>query len=261
MTIYSWNMLYRNKRPAEALAFVRDAGADIFCLQEVPAELLDELCASYPHSAYAIEMDRLIPAGAVSTYSVILSRHPIAASGTIALPEWDDVLPWRTKAMIRALRPLGWSRIKNRNAVWADIDSPAGRVRALCVHLTLSNPGWRLAEFEAAMLERDPSLPTIVAGDFNILEKPHIAPLNWFAGGRISDAFRYRRERMIVEARFAAHELTNPLRGARTQTLSRSQLDHILVSRYFSVATAEVISDRHGSDHHPIAVTLTEQPG
>lgn len=251
-------MLFRNKRLPEALAFVRESDADIFCLQEVPEEFLAELCALYPHHAEAVEMDRLLPERPIATYSVILSRFPIKKSEAIALPDWNDALPWRTKAFIRTLRPLGWSRIRNRNTVWADIESPLGLTRVICIHLTLSNPGWRLAEFEAAMLERDKALPTVVAGDFNILEQPHIVLLNWFAGGKLSDAFRYKRERTVIEKRFALHELTNPLRGERTQTLSRSQLDHILLSRELIVTRAEVLPERHGSDHHPIRVEVAD---
>ena len=46
----------------------------------------------------------------------------------------------------------------------------------------------------------------------------------------------------------------NPLRGKITHRISRSQLDHILVSSDFSVQNAEVIPDPHGSDHNPITV-------
>lgn len=261
-------MYFRNKRLGEALAFVRESGADIFCLQEVPEHFLSQLTALYPHHAEAVEMERLLPERPLATYGVVLSRYPIKQSGVIPLDDHQSELPWRTHLLIWLLRPVGWSRIRDRNAVYADIDLPPARTggaqagtphgvtRVINIHLTLSNPGWRLQEFEAAMLQRDPSLPTIVCGDFNILERPHIIPLNWLAGGRISDALYPVRERTLIEERFVSHELTNPLRGSRTQTLARSQLDHILLSHHLTASSAHVLPERHGSDHHPICVEI-----
>jgi len=125
------------------------------------------------------------------------------------------------------------------------------------IHLVLAQPSWRLKEFEAAMLERDPTRPTIVCGDFNILEKPHITLLNWILGGRMTDALFYTRERTHIEERFVEHGLTNVLRGAITHPLSQSQLDHILASHSFSIENAAVIPDRYGSDHHPIRTEIS----
>jgi endonuclease/exonuclease/phosphatase family metal-dependent hydrolase len=106
------------------------------------------------------------------------------------------------------------------------------------------------------MLARDASVPTIVCGDFNILEKPHITLLNWILGGRATDALFYTRERTTIEERFVEHDLHNALRGAVTHPLSRSQLDHILASNTFSIKDASVLPDRVGSDHHPIRVEV-----
>ncbi len=250
-------MLYRNKRLAEALTFVRDSGADIFCLQEVPEQSLEQFTALYPYHAEAIEMVRLFPGNPLNTYGVILSRYPIRTIGTIPLDDYQDRLPWRTRLLIVVLYPFyRWTRIRDRNALYADIETPNGLVRIINIHLSLSHPTWRLEEFEAAMMHRDPSLPTIVCGDFNILERPHIAPLNWLAGGRISDAFFHKRERTVIEQHFVKYELTNAHRGRRTQTLSRSQLDHILVSHDFTITNAHVTPLRYGSDHHPISVEI-----
>ncbi len=249
-------MLFRNKRLDEALTFVRESDADIFCLQEVPEGALREFTALYPHHAEAIESERLLPERPLATYGVILSRYPITNSGVIPLDDHQSELPWRTRLLIRLLRPVGWSRIRDRNAVYADIESPQGPTRIINIHLTLSNPGWRLKEFEAAMLHRDGALPAIVCGDFNILERPHITPLNWLAGGRISDAFLHGRERTVIEEHFVSHGLTNALRGSATQTLSRSQLDHILTSSHFTITNARVLPERYGSDHYPISVEI-----
>lgn len=256
MTIYSWNMYFRNKRLPEALAFVRDSGADIFCVQEVPEHFLKELVAIYPHAVYVVEAERLLPERPIATYGVILSRYPIRTPVTVALDDFQTRLPLRTRFFIWAMKLFGWSRIRDRNALVADIETPAGLARIITIHLTLLNPAWRLEEFETAMMHRDLALPTIVCGDFNILERPHITPLNWILGGRASDAYRYTRERTDIEQHFVKHELVNALAGNRTHPLSRSQLDHILTSSHFTIKEARVLPERYGSDHYPISVNI-----
>jgi endonuclease/exonuclease/phosphatase family metal-dependent hydrolase len=249
-------MLFRNKRLPEAVAFVQASNADIFCIHEVPESGLAKFQALYPHHTEAIEMERLFPERPLATYSLVCSRYPIERSGVISLLGHSKGLPWRTNLFIRILRPFGWSRVRGRQALYANIATPSGPVRVIALHLTLTHPSWRLEEFEAAMTHVDPAMPTLVCGDFNILEKPHIAAINWFVGGRISDSLRYTRERMVIEERFASYELTNPLRGQHTHPLSRSQLDHILVSKHFKIESANVVRERHGSDHNPITVEL-----
>ena len=129
-------------------------------------------------------------------------------------------------------------------------------MRVFNLHLVLAQPAWRLKEFEMAMAERDSSRPTIVCGDFNTIEAPHISILNWLLGGKVSDVFFHRRERTNIQEHFVQHELVNALAGSITHQLSRSQLDHILVSHSFAIKNASVIPDRIGSDHHPISVEI-----
>jgi len=168
-------------------------------------------------------------------------------------------MPLRAQIFTRLMRPFHFSPARNRGGLYADIRIPgvANAVRVFSLHLTRTQPAWRLREFEQAMLERDPSRATIVCGDFNIMEAPHITPLNWLLGGHLSDALLYRRERAQIEKRFFAHELVNPLHGGITHPLSQSQLDHILVSNSFSIQNADILLDRMGSDHHPIQVEIS----
>ena len=253
MIIYSWNMLFRNKELDRAFEFIAHADFDLFCLQEVPEVFLKRLRTLPLHSADAVDVDRLF-AKTNRNHLVILSRNPIAGSGAIPWPDYWPLLPLRTKLFVRFMRPLHWSKIRNRNGMYADIIAPKGSLRIFNLHTALTRPDLRIREFERVMAERDPSRPTIVCGDFNTIESPKMSILNWFVGGSIADALLYRRERTRIEKHFVEHALLNPLRGKVTHAFSGSQLDHILVSHSFTIKNAAVLPELFGSDHHPIRV-------
>lgn len=256
MKIYSWNMLFRNKELDRAFEFISTSGFDVFCLQEVPQVFLDRLLTLPCHHAYTVDVDRVLPEGNMRNYLVILSRYPISNEHYFPFPDYWPTLPWYTRALVHLLRPIGFSKVKNRSSFSVKVATPVGLLHVYNLHLVLAHPTLRLREFEQAMAAQEPERPTIVCGDFNILERAHITPLNWLFGGRVSDALRCRRERTLIEERFVAHELTNPLRGSVTHPLSSSQLDHILVSHSLFIKNAVVISDRVGSDHHPICLEV-----
>ena len=248
--------MYRNKELDRAFDFIAKSDFDIFCLQEVPDDFLTRL-HTLPYSiAYRSDVERLFHNGTKRNFVVTLSKHPITSEGHIPFPEYWHLLPLRTRLFVRLMRPFGFSKIRNRGGLYVDIKNKQTSLRIFNLHLILAQPAWRLREVELAMAERDPSRPTIVCGDFNTIEAPHISILNWLLGGKVSDIFFHRRERTNIQERFVQHELVNTLAGSITHQLSRSQLDHILVSHSFSIKKAEVLSDRVGSDHHPICVEV-----
>ncbi len=265
MVIYSWNMLFSNERLDGAFAFIRDADFDIFCLQEVPEKFLERLKTLPYHLASRHERKIQLKGNASSSFAVILSKHPIEKHWSIFLPGHPShSLPLHTRLFVYFTPLMLFSDVREavgygfadleRGALYADVAIGGASVRVFNFHLTLTQPAWRIDEFASTLAKRDQEKPTIVCGDFNTLEKPHISILNWLLGGRVSDAFLWHRERRMMERHFVEHELVNPLRGSVTHPLSRSQLDHILVSESFSIKNASVIRDRHGSDHHPIRV-------
>ena len=256
MNVYSWNMLFRNRELNRAFTFISESDFDIFCLQEVPEEFLKRLQTLPCSIAYRSDVERLFAHGIERNFIVILSKHPITAQGEIPFPDYWHLLPLRTRIFVRLMWPFYFSKITNRGGLYADIPMKGVSVRIFNLHLILAQPAWRLKEFEMAMAKRNSSVPTIVCGDFNTIEAPHISLLNWILGGRVSDAFFHRRERTNVQESFVQHELVNALAGSITHPISRSQLDHILVSQSFSIKNAEVLPDRIGSDHHPIRVTI-----
>ncbi|MBI5405707.1 endonuclease/exonuclease/phosphatase family protein [Candidatus Kaiserbacteria bacterium] len=249
-------MLYRNKELDRAFDFIAQSDFDIFCLQEVPEEFLGRLQTLPCHAASRIDVERLFKNGIIRNFVVILSKYPIEAQGEIPFSDYWPLLPLRTRLFVQFMPSRFFSRINNRGGLYADITINETSVRVFNLHLILAQPAWRLKEFETAMAKRDPARPTIVCGDFNTLQKPHITPLNWILGGPLRDSAFYNRERTRIEQRFVEHELVNALFGGVTHPLSQSQLDHILVSRSFSVKNAEVLPDRIGSDHHPIRVEV-----
>ncbi len=259
MKIYSWNMLFRNRELERAFDFIAKSDFDIFCLQEVPENFLARL-KTLPIAVAAVpETDRLFKKERSTHYGVILSRYPLRSSETIPLPYHESNLSLRGRMFAQFMFATRlWAKaLGNRHALYADIETPSGIVRILNLHLPLLTPVLRAEELAHALSYVDFSHPSVVCGDFNILEAPHITPLNWLLGGRIGDTVFHRRERARIEERFATHDLRNVLRGTVTHPLSRSQLDHILISRAFRVKNASVLPDRFGSDHHPICAELS----
>jgi len=246
-------MLYRNQEPDRAFEFIRDANFDIFCLQEVPEGFLARLKTLPFHIAETTDVERL-SSPAERLHLVTLSRFPITNHRVIPFPEYWPILPLRTKIFVHLMRPFHWSKIKNRTNLYVDITTQDNTVRVFNLHTALTRVDLRLREFESAMAERNPHIPTIVCGDFNTVESPRVSLLNWFLGGPISDVIRYNRERIHIERCFIENELRNPLRGQVTHLFADSQLDHVLVSNSFTIKHSEVLPDRVGSDHHPIFV-------
>lgn len=250
-------MLFRNRELDRAFDFISKLDFDIFCLQEVPDAFLKRLQTLPYFIAFRIDVEKLFKSETVSMFNVILSRHPISGQSEIPFPEYWNLLPLRTRLFVHLMPQELFSKIRNREGLHADITIHGVSVRVFNLHLVLAQPAWRLKEFETAMAERDPSRPTIVCGDFNTIEAPHISILNWILGGKVSDAFLHKRERTDINKHFIQHELINTLAGSVTHQLSRSQLDHILVSHSFLIKNASVVADRFGSDHHPIFVEIS----
>lgn len=252
-------MLYRNQEQDRAFQFISQADFDIFCLQEVPKEFLARLQTLQCSVAFRSDGKQRFSENTRNSFVVILSRHPIIAQGEISFPDYWHLLPLRTRLFVHLMRPFHFSKVYNRMALFADIRVPSTvrPIRVFSIHLILAQPAWRLKEFELAMVHRDGTRPTIVCGDFNTLQTPHITLLNWLMGSHVSDALFYNRERTRIEKHFVEYKLTNALAGGITHPLSQSQLDHILVSNEFIIKNAEILPDRIGSDHHPIFVETT----
>lgn len=262
-------MLFENKKLDEAFAFIAQSEFDVFCLQEVPNEFLDRL-QTLPFHFFSVNGWDLIhdPQKGTMTrlHNAILSRLPIVESEAFPLPLWDEVMPLRGrlfKGFLELTRM--WPTIhhrEDRNGLRADLELPNGKkLRVFCMHLYVANPDWRVQELQTVYKRIDRDIPSIVCGDFNILETFHTTFLNWFMGSSLQDGFVPKSERTKIEREFKKQGLQNPLRGKTTHAFSRSQLDHILVSTELEVIAAYVEKNARGSDHNPVWVEVeVEQP-
>ncbi|MBI2025458.1 endonuclease/exonuclease/phosphatase family protein [Candidatus Kaiserbacteria bacterium] len=172
-------MLFRNRELDRAFKFISESDFDIFCLQEVPEDFLKKLQVLLFSIASRIDVERMHGTDAVRMFNVILSRHQISNSGEILFPEYWHLLPLRTRIFVHLMPWRFFSKIRNRGGLYVDVTVGGKSMRVMNLHLILAQPAWRLKEFETAMAERDPSRPTIVCGDFNTIEAPHISILNW----------------------------------------------------------------------------------
>ncbi|MES2931379.1 MAG: endonuclease/exonuclease/phosphatase family protein [Patescibacteria group bacterium] len=262
MRIYSWNILFENKRLDEAFAFLRALDFDILCLQEVPGEFMAQLRSLPYELASAVEYTYARKDGAPhQTLSVILSRYPIESHEEIEVPNWflRPILRERIATnLLRFLRIWRWTRSTgNRRHLLAWIDIPdIGPTQVYSLHLTIHSPAARRIELDSVRAKYDQTRPAIMAGDFNIFDTYRVALPAWFFGATVLDTLMPWRERIWAERFFAHIGLQNPLRGLCTHQTTRCQLDHILVSESLEIAAASVVYERYGSDHNPVFVEL-----
>jgi endonuclease/exonuclease/phosphatase family metal-dependent hydrolase len=255
MKIYSWNVYCWNRKPEEVKAYINSLDFDVLCLQEVTDELLVYLKTLPYHIAYNVDVIRLLsPKKEVMNYVVVLTKHEIIHRRTFQYP--DLGYPLHTRAFIKMMSVFKWSWVTERGGVYADIRVNGHTVRVFSVHLTVWTPGYREREFAIVMRNAGITHPVIVCGDFNIFDAPLIKIYNLFLGAPFAQGMPWYPERALFEGRFRKHGLVNPLKGQMTHRVSRSQLDHILVSHELRVTDMAVEADTHGSDHNPIWITL-----
>ena len=110
MKIYSWNMLFTNRKTDRALEFIRDLEYDVLCLQEVTAETLEKLKQLPVSLAYCQDVRKWFRSGTVSTYNATLTPHKIEKHNTVHFPDYWPHFALHTKLFIPLLRPFNWSK-------------------------------------------------------------------------------------------------------------------------------------------------------
>jgi endonuclease/exonuclease/phosphatase family metal-dependent hydrolase len=256
MKIYSWNVYCYNKKIPQVVKYIENLDFDVLCLQEVTTDLLMQLKKLDCHIAYHLDMLRFFSERKKEmNYVVILSKHEIHGHGTFQFPELP--FPIQARLFIAAMRVFfKWTWLTERGAVYADLIINGKKLRIFSVHLILWGAGIRAKEFAIVMDNLPLDQASIICGDFNIVEYPPMKIINWLLGAPIKEGVPWYPERKLFEKRFEEHGFYNPLLGQTTHYFSRSQLDHILVSKELTTSKAWVEKESHGSDHQPVAAII-----
>jgi len=253
MKIYSWNVLCYNKKVAEVASYIKDLDFDVICLQEVTPQLLQELKTLPYHLTYHVHALQLYKANNTErNYVAIVSKHQFVGHHTFEFADFP--FPKYTRALIKMFAKFDWEFVSERGGIYADVRIDGKVVRVFSVHLTLWGPKNRANEFALVAQYVDPAMPTVIAGDFNVIESPPLKILNALLGASFKESLPTYPERRKFEELFEKYDFDNPLRGHVTHDFSKSQLDHILVSKDIDVKTTIIQAELHGSDHHPVGI-------
>lgn len=207
LVIYQKNLLFTLRDPAAVVADIRARAPDIVTLQEVSTRnraVLAALRAAYPYQHYC---DYRAVGG-----TAVLSRWPAVPGSAFCAP----------------------------GLTGAQVETPAGRVRAMSLHL-----GWPWPHGQAAQLaELTPLLrgldgATVIGGDFNAVA--------WSRAVALVEAASGTRRAGHEEDTFAL-----PYGGMGVA------IDHVLASGA-APGTIEVL-DRLGSDHRGVLARVTVSP-
>lgn len=221
--IMTYNINYGGYHADLSVEAIREANADIVCLQETSPQwetyLRAELGAMYPHMVF---------------------RHSYGAGGQAFLSKCklEQVEYMESHA--------GWF------PAWIVVaDTAIGRVQILNVHLRpplsekgsvtvssyLGTGGIRLAEIEQFAARLRPGLPTVVCGDFN--ESDSGGAVEWLVKRGMTDSLREFDRR------------TNTWAWQTSVMTLRNRYDHVLYTKDLYCYSSRVIK-AGASDHFPV---------
>lgn len=213
------------------LKTIANSGADVVLLQETTAPWQQaieySLRKQYPHQSF---------------------RHCCGAGGLAVLSRF----PFENKQYVPAPKP-GWF------PAWrVVVDSPLGKVQMLNVHLRppvsdegsfvsgyFSTQDIRRKEMVSHLKTLAPSMPTIVAGDFNENAK--------------GDAVKVLKDKQMVSVLPQFHGDTHTWRWPTRFLTLRAQLDHIVYDRQRLKPLDAKVLRQGRSDHYPVMATFTHQ--
>jgi endonuclease/exonuclease/phosphatase family metal-dependent hydrolase len=232
LRVLTYNVNWGAPRPDLAVRIIREAGADVVCLQETTPQweqfLRRELSRDYPFASFRNSENRM--GGGLA----FLAKKPASEIAYIRSDTgWFD----------------GWI-MAFRTAL--------GRVQVLNVHLRppVSDRGsWvsgyfatgddRVREMERFYERRRPELPMLVVGDFNDSQN--------------SPVIQWLEDKGMVNA-LPAFDRRSPTWQWRTSLLTLSRrMDHIVHSRELQCCFARVIRDG-ASDHFPVEAVFVKPP-
>jgi endonuclease/exonuclease/phosphatase family metal-dependent hydrolase len=254
MKICSWNVYFYNTNPDEVLEFVKNNDFDIWCLQEVSEDLLDQLKRLSHDLVFTTDHTRVDGEFSEDCYLVILTKHKIINSHSFMVSEsWQQ--PFRTKAFVKLMKRFNWvEKILNHHAIYADtkLTGQNETVRVFSTHLRHNGSSERIKELSVISGFFSEEHSNILCGDFNTVYNSWLNMFNYIMGSPVQEAMPWNSETKIMERFFKDLNLKNPLKGKTTHSFFKGQLDHILVPEKWKVKEADVIQELSGSDHYPI---------
>lgn len=222
--VVSYNIRFgasSNGRPAISLIadFINTASPDIICLQEVDRKTVRSLFLDQPSKLsekLSMKMvfgraDNLIPG---TTGNVILSKFPILSVENKILPHWKY----------------------KRSALKATIQTPSGNINVVNVHLSLSKA---VRKKQIEILREwilEDRLPTILAGDFNTVDKQELIPI-----------LAILNDSAVIKNKSHINTFENGKYNAR--------IDYIFTPKTYFIKAYTVPRFRF-SDHYPVIVDL-----
>jgi endonuclease/exonuclease/phosphatase family metal-dependent hydrolase len=234
LKVLTFNVNYGAPGPDAALAAIREADADLVCLQETtPA------------------WEAFLRAGLGDRYPNADFHHARGAGGSAVLTKF----PLRRGRVIPSA--VGWFP-----ALVYTADTPLGAIQVLNLHLhpavseagsftpaayLSTSPAARLEELREIERHLNPELPALLLGDFN--------------EGDSGAAIARLRERGFKDAlpEFDAYSPTWRWRTSLGFTV-KHRLDHVLYSPHWRCAAARVIAEG-ASDHFPVVAVLERAEG
>ena len=226
LTVMTYNVHQERSNDESTIVTIGTPDADIVCLQEINVAwrrvVEQRYAARYPVMLFATREDH----GGLA----ILSKYPLEDRGVIPFSEnWHPA--WHVMA-----------------------DTPNGRIQVVQVHLRPLFEGNRnplsdffttgkdhVAELELYMRGTEPSLPTLVLGDFN--ESPKGNAVHWLQERGFRNALPLYRPGQYT------------WKGKSVASLLDMTIDHVMFDGAFE-PLASWVDTRGGSDHLPVMASL-----
>jgi endonuclease/exonuclease/phosphatase family metal-dependent hydrolase len=222
--IFTYNVNWGGARPDLATEIIRRNGADIVCLQETTPEweqfLRRELAHDYPFAQFRMSPNRM-GGGLAFLLKVPAQQVAYIPSHTGWFDGW--IMKFET-----ALGPVQVINVHLRPPI-------SDRGSWVSGYFTTGND--RLREIELFFNQREPNVPTLVAGDFN--DGVNSLPVKWLEEHDMANAL-------------PQFDRYSPTWHWRTSFVSlKRRMDHIVYSPELYCCSARVIP-AGASDHFPV---------
>ena len=224
--VMTYNVNWGGARPDLAVMAIREADADVVCLQETTPEweayLRLELAATYPHLMFRHSGG----AGGLA----FLSRNPLEDVEYIQTPGWFP--GW----LVRAETSIGTVQF-----LAVHLRPPLGENGGVSVSGYLRSREVRVREVQTLHARLNASAPAIILGDFNENES--------------GEAFQWLIGQGLINALASADGQTHTWEWRTSLDTLRNRFDHILLSPNLRAEDARVM--RAGaSDHFPVVASI-----